>query len=224
MKISKKTFDILKNFSGIRSSIHVEQGNTIRTVSVAKNIMAEAKVEEDFPRCFAIYDLGEFISATSLFTNSEYQFDDKSVVFTANNSSIGYPYADEKLVEKVNKTIKMPSLTVEFDLSQSQIAEMQKASSVLRLDTLCIRNTDEGKIEIVTFDRKIGLNTSLKVFTLKLDEETDDKFSIFVDIELLKLIPDDYHVEIGGTAVAKFTGKNNPIAYWIALRSESTKS
>lgn len=224
MKISKKTFDILKNFSGIRSSIHVEQGNVIRTVSSAKNIMAEAKVEEDFAKPFAIFDLGKFIATTSLFGNPEYQFNDKFVTIKSSNSSVNYFYADEKLVEKSNKSIKMPALTVEFDLFQSQITEMQKASSVLQLDTVCIRNTDTGGIEMVTFDRKVGLNGSSNMFTMTLADKTSNKFNLLMDIELLKMIPDDYKVEVGGTAVAKFTGKNNAVSYWIALRSESTKS
>ena len=224
MKISKKTFDILKNFSGIRSSIHVEQGNIIRTVSTAKNIMAEAKVEEDFAKSFAIFDLGKFIATTSLFGTPEYQFNDKFVTIKSNNSSVNYFYADEKLVEKANKSIKMPALTVSFDLSQNQIAEIQKASSVLQLDAVCIRNTDMGGIEMVAFDRKVGLNSSSNVFTMILSDKTDNKFNLFMDIELLKMIPDDYKVEVGGTAVAKLTGKNNGVSYWIALRSESTKS
>jgi len=224
MKISKKTFDILKNFSGIRSSIHVEQGNIIRTVSSAKNIMAEAKVEEDFAKPFAIFDLGKFIATTSLFGTPEYQFNDKFVTIKSNNSSVNYFYADEKLVEKANKSIKMPALTVSFDLSQNQIAEIQKASSVLQLDAVCIRNTDVGGIEMVAFDRKVGLNSSSNVFTMILSDQTGNKFNLFMDIELLKMIPDDYKVEVGGTAVAKFTGKNNAVSYWIALRSESTKS
>jgi len=224
MKISKKTFDILKNFSGIRSSIHVEQGNVIRTVSTAKNIMAEAKVEEDFVKPFAIFDLGKFIATTSLFGTPEYQFNDKFVTIKSNNSSVNYFYADEKLVEKANKSIKMPALTVSFDLTQNQIAEIQKASSVLQLDAVCIRNTDVGGIEMVAFDRKVGLNSSSNVFTMILSDKTGNKFNLFMDIELLKMIPDDYKVEVGGTAVAKFTGKNNGVSYWIALRSESTKS
>lgn len=224
MKISKKTFDILKNFSGIRSSIHVEQGNVIRTVSTAKNIMAEAKVEEDFVKPFAIFDLGKFIATTSLFGTPEYQFNDKFVTIKANNSSVNYFYADEKLVEKANKSIKMPALTVSFDLTQNQIAEIQKASSVLQLDAVCIRNTEAGGIEMVAFDRKVGLNSSSNVFTMILSDQTDNKFNLFMDIELLKMIPDDYKVEVGGTAVAKFIGKNNTVSYWIALRSESTKS
>jgi prolyl oligopeptidase PreP (S9A serine peptidase family) len=223
MKISKKTFDIFKNFSGIRSSIYVEAGNVIRTVSAAKNIMAEAKVDEDFKKPFAIFDLGKFIATTSLFQNPEYQFDDKSVTIKSpNGSSVNYFYADEKLVEKINKTIKMPNITVSFALTANQIAEILKASSVLQLDTICIRPTDTGNIEIVSFDRKIGLNSSSNNFSMVLSETSDNNFKILIDIELLKMQTDDYQVDVGGTSVAKFTGKNNAVTYWIALRSEST--
>lgn len=222
MKINKKTFDILKNFSGIRSSIHVEQGNIIRTVSTAKNIMAEAKVDEDFVKPFAIFDLGKFIATTSLFGNPEYQFNDKFVSIKSDNgSSVNYFYADEKLVEKATKTIKMPSITVKFSLSANQIMEIQKASSVLQLDTVCIRNSDSNTIEIVTFDRKVGLNSSSNSFTMALADSTTNKFNIFIDMDLLKMLPDDYSFEIGGTAVAKLVGAKTGVTYWIALRAES---
>ena len=223
MKISKKTFDVFKNFSSIRSSIFVEPGNIIRTVSTAKNIMAEAKVDEDFSKQFVIFDLGKFISATSLFSNPDYKFDDKRVTIkSSNGSSVNYPYADEKLIEKSTKTIKMPPITVAFNLSSNQIAEILKASSVLQLDTLCIRSTDEEFIEIVSFDRKIGLNSTSYNFAMVLAEKANNSFKIFIDIELLKMYTDDYAVEVGGTSVAMFKGKNNSITYWIALRSEST--
>ena len=223
MKISKKTFDIFKNFSGIRSSIFVEPGNVVRTISPAKNIMAEAKVDENFAKQFAIFDLGKFIATTTLFTNPEYQFNDKFVTIkSANGSSVNYFYADEKLVDKANKTIKMPDITVEFDLTANQMTEILKASSVLQLDTICIRPSDQGSIEIVCFDRKVGLNGSSNVFSMMLSEKTQNKFSIYMDIELLKMLSDDYHVEIGGTTVAKFSAKNANIVYWIALRSESS--
>ena len=62
MKLSDKTHTILKNFAGINNSILVKQGNQLRTISVAKNILAEAEIEEDFPREFAIYDLNQFLN------------------------------------------------------------------------------------------------------------------------------------------------------------------
>ena len=54
MKLSDSTISILKNFSSINQSIIVAQGNKLRTISVMRNILAEATVEEEFPRSFGI--------------------------------------------------------------------------------------------------------------------------------------------------------------------------
>ena len=50
MKLSDNTLTILKNFAGINNSILVKQGNKLRTISVAKNILAEAEIGEEFPQ------------------------------------------------------------------------------------------------------------------------------------------------------------------------------
>ena len=50
MKLSENTLAILKNFSGINNSILVKSGNKLRTISVAKNILAEAEIIEEFPK------------------------------------------------------------------------------------------------------------------------------------------------------------------------------
>jgi hypothetical protein len=224
MKISKKTFDILKNFSGIRSSIYVDKGNVIRTVSTAKNIMAEAKVDESFPSPFAIFDLGKFIATTSLFSEPDYDFNfsDKFVVVNSpNGSTVRYCYADSKLVEKADKTIKMPTLTAEFVLTANQITEIQRSASVLQLDTICIQNNG-ADIKIVAFDRKIGINGSSNQYSMVVKtNEPPSTFAVYLDIELLKMIPDDYSFQIGGSAVAKLTGAKNGVTYWIALRPET---
>lgn len=49
MKLSDNTLALLKNFAGINNSILVKQGNRLRTISVAKNILAEAEITEEFP-------------------------------------------------------------------------------------------------------------------------------------------------------------------------------
>ena len=60
MKLSDSTLTVLKNFAGINNSILVKQGSKLRTISVAKNILAEADISEDFPKDVAIYDLNQF--------------------------------------------------------------------------------------------------------------------------------------------------------------------
>ena len=62
MKLSDNTINLLKNFKEINQSILFKKGNKLRTISVMKNILAEATVAEDFPKDFGIYDLSQFIN------------------------------------------------------------------------------------------------------------------------------------------------------------------
>ena len=57
MKLSDNTLSVLKNFSSINQSILFKEGSRLRTISVMKNIMAEATITEELPKDFGIYDL-----------------------------------------------------------------------------------------------------------------------------------------------------------------------
>ena len=61
MKLSDNTLSLLKNFSTINQSILFKQGSKLRTISVMKNILAEATVDEELPKDFGIYDLNQFL-------------------------------------------------------------------------------------------------------------------------------------------------------------------
>ena len=78
MNLSDKTLTILKNFAGINNSILVKQGTQLRTISVAKNILAEAQIDEEFPREFGIYDLNQFLNGLSLHQDPEMDFSPES--------------------------------------------------------------------------------------------------------------------------------------------------
>ena len=78
MKLSDSTLTILKNFAGINNSILVKQGNKLRTISVAKNILAEAEIKEEFPRDFAIYDLNQFLNGLGLHQDPDLDFKEES--------------------------------------------------------------------------------------------------------------------------------------------------
>ena len=78
MKLSEKTLTVLKNFAGINNSILVKEGNQLRTISVAKNILAEANIEEEFPRQFGVYDLNQFLNGLSLHQDPDMDFTEES--------------------------------------------------------------------------------------------------------------------------------------------------
>ena len=74
MKLSEKTLTLLKNFSNINQSILFKQGSSLRTISVMKNILAEATIDEDLPTDFGIYDLGQFLNGLALHARPELDF------------------------------------------------------------------------------------------------------------------------------------------------------
>ena len=74
MKLSEKTLSLLKNFGSINQSILFKEGNKLRTISVMKNILAEAEIAEDIPQDFGIYDLNRFLNALSVSPESRTRF------------------------------------------------------------------------------------------------------------------------------------------------------
>ena len=55
MKVSSQTLSVLKNFSEINENILVKPGNTIRTISTLKNVLAQATIEENFDTKSLVY-------------------------------------------------------------------------------------------------------------------------------------------------------------------------
>ena len=123
MKLSDETIAVLKNFSSINQSIIVGEGNTLRTISVMKNILAEAKVAESFEKSFAIYDLNEFLNGLSLHDNYALDFsNDTYVVIREGRRRVNYHFADpEVIVAPPDKQLQLPSEDVCFQLDLSLI-------------------------------------------------------------------------------------------------------
>jgi hypothetical protein len=221
MKISKRTLDILKNFAGINSGILVNEGNTISTLSNTKSIFAEAKVDETFARQFALWDLNKFLGTVSLFKDPEFIFEQNHITITNGKSSLKYYYCDPKLVLSTNKKINMPKAVVSFTLLAKDFSELLKAASVLQVQHLCVEPTEDRKnVQIVARDKD---DSTSNQYSLIVGEYTGDAdFEFIFDVENLKILPGDYQVEISEKVVSKFSNKNEPLSYWIALHAESS--
>ena len=99
--LSKKTLDVLKNFSTINSSIVFRQGSTVRTISNAENILAKFTGEEVFPTDFAIYDLSQFLMGISLFNDPQLEFTSKDFVnIKGGRQSAKYYFSDPEITLK----------------------------------------------------------------------------------------------------------------------------
>ena len=132
MKISNETRDILKNFATINSGIKVGTGQELKTISNMKNILAVATVNESFPKDFSIYNLPEFLGATSLLEDPDFQFGDASLTVSDNSSTMSYFYASEGMVNSPEKMVTMPDAEIKVDVSSTLLSELQKNFKCLR--------------------------------------------------------------------------------------------
>ncbi|HCT54547.1 MAG TPA: hypothetical protein DF712_19045, partial [Balneola sp.] len=125
VKLSKETLNIFKNYSTINSNILVKPGNTISTVTPAKNLMAEAKVAETFDVEFGVWDLSKFLGTISLFQDPDFEFNDEFVLIRSGTGScVKYYYAEPSLLTVPTKTVQMPETVVSFNLTESSFSEI----------------------------------------------------------------------------------------------------
>ena len=223
MKLSKHTLNMLKNFSDINMSIEIKKGNILRTVSVQKNILAQAELEEEFPQDFAIYELNRFLGAVSLFDDPEFQFNGKSANIGTNTHSVDYVYCDPSMiVTPPENNITFPDPEVKFKLSQDALSQIMKASNVLGTPEIAVEGgpAPADSIRIKALDVN---NDSTDTFKIVLDESySGDKFRFVFKTENMKMIPGNYDVEISSKGISHFSLQGQKLQYWIATESSSS--
>ena len=213
MKIDQNTINVLKNFSTINPSIAINKGNVIKTMSPSKTIVAKSVVSSDFPRNFAIYNLGRFISIISTFNDPEFTFFDKHVDISEGNSVIHYVYADESvIIQAPEKDLVMPTVNITFTLTNDDLRNVEKAASILSLPMLIVSGND-GKLFVQTadLDKPTG-----DVYAIQIGE-TDLKFKAVFKRENIKMVPGDYSVDIC-PRMAKFYTQN--LEYFVAIEAK----
>lgn len=217
MKISSNTKSILKNFSTINQGIKVKTGNKLETISNMKNILAVATVDENFPQDFSIYNLQEFLGASSLMNDPEFQFGDASLTISDDNSALSYFYASEGMVISPEKMINMPDAEIKIDISSTLLNELQKAAGVLGVSDLILRS-DGTKITLEVTDKK---NATSNTFSRTVGEGNGVSYVMNFKIENLKVLDGNYEVFVSSKGISNFKNKDVDLEYFIALEPDS---
>lgn len=220
MKLSDNTLTILKNFAGINNSIIVKPGNTLRTISVANNIYAEATIAEEFPKSFAIYDLNEFLNGISLHNDPDLDFsEDSYLTIREGKRRVKYFFADPNVIKSPpEKGIKIPSKDICFQLDSATLEKLLKASSVYKLPDLSAVG-ESGVVRLVVRDKK---NDKTSTEYSIIVGETDEEFTFNFKVENIKIISGAYDVVVSKELISHFTNSNYNLSYWIALEPDST--
>ena len=220
MKLSDKTINLLKNFSTINQSILFKQGTKLRTISVMKNILAEATIPEELPKDFGIYDLPQFLnSVVVLYNNPEFDFaNENHVVIKEGRMKSKYFFADPSvIVTPPDKRLELPTEDVTFEVSTEQLDKLLKAASLYQLSDLAVVGGD-GVVKLLVRDKK---NDASNDFSIVVGE-TNDVFSFNFKVENIKILPGNYEVVVSRNLLSRITSKNQDLTYYIALEPDST--
>ena len=219
MKLSDNTLSLLKNFSTINQSILFKQGSKLRTISVMKNILAEATVTEELPKDFGIYDLNQFLNGLGLHQSPELDFEnDGHVVIKEGKMRSKYFFADPQvIITPPDKEITLPTEDVRFELSTQQLDKLLKAAGIYQLPDLAVIG-EAGVVKLLVRDKK---NDTSNTFAVTVGE-TDKVFSFNFKIENIKILPGTYEVVVSQKLLSKFTNKDCDLRYYIALEPDST--
>lgn len=219
MKITQRTSQILKNFSTINPTLHVSKGNVVRTVSQNKTILAQANVQEEFPREFCIYDLSEFLGVISLFDEPDFEFDTYYVKISDDaKASSHYFYAEKSMVTiPPDKAIEMPDEPIKFTLGDKVLKHLLQAAGVMGLPEIIVLG-DGDVIRILATNTK---NTTSHEFSYEVGK-TSKRFKMVFKVDNLKLISGTYEVTISSKRIARFVIADSSITYWIATEGSSS--
>ena len=219
MKLSDKTISVLKNFSSINQSILFKEGSKLRTISLMKNILAEATVTEEFSKDFGIYDLNQFLNGLSVHQSPELDFaNDGYVVIREGRSRSKYFFADPNvIVTPPEKEITLPSEDVCFELSTAVLEKLLKAAAVYQVPDLSAIG-ENGVVKLVVRDKKNDTSNEYAIVV----GETDKEFLFNFKVENIKIIPGAYDVVISSKLLSEFTNTQHNLKYYIGLEADST--
>tara|TARA_E500000331_G_scaffold78667_1_gene74235 strand:+ start:104 stop:769 length:666 start_codon:yes stop_codon:yes gene_type:complete len=219
MKLSDKTLTVLKNFAGINNSILVKEGNQLRTMSVAKNILAEADIDEEFSRQFGVYDLNQFLNGLSLHQDPDLDFTEESyLTIREGKRRVKYFYADPNvIISPPDKAITLPTEDVHFQLESTSLEKLLKAAAVYQLPDLSAVG-EAGVVKLVVRDKKNDTSNEYSIVV----GETDKVFSYNFKVENIKIIPGAYDVVVSSKLLSRFTNSQFNLTYYIALEPDST--
>lgn len=217
MKLSDYSLSVLKNFSTINGGVVLEQGNIQKTISPEKSILVEAELDDKIPAKFGIYDLNQFLGNVTTLNNPDLKFNGKSVTMTDDTFSLFYlSCSPELIITPPDKSLALKNPDVTFDLPNSVFAKIIRLASMNSLPNLSVIG-EKGELKLQAHEKS---NSTSNYASVKIGEYSGKDFVATFKAENLKIIDDDYKVEVKNGAFAKFTSKTRKLTYFIALETK----
>ena len=217
MKLSEKTIAVLKSFSTINQSIKITPGNTLSTMHPMKTLLAKATIDDTFDRTFCIYELPRFLGTLSLFKDPEIEIRDSDMVISSGRQKVIYRFCDQSLIVAApEKDLAFPEPEVVFELDESNLSSVIKATGILQLPEIAIVGEDGKLFARAVNTKDVGSDS----FNIELGD-TDQVFTaVFKPEYITRLLNGSYKVELSSKKISRWT--SDGVVYFIATEANSS--
>ena len=217
MKLSENTLSVLKNFASINGGVVLSSGKVQKTISPEKSILVEATVDDDIPTQFGIYDLNQFLGNLTTLRNPELTFSSDAVKLDDGELSFDYRACSANLIiTPPDKDLVLKSVDVTFSLPNVTLQKLIKVATMNNLPNLSVVGKN-GELLLKIHERA---NDTSNSGTIKIGDYAGQDFTATFKTDNLKLLPNDYNVEIQKGAFAKFEDAAKTLKYFIALETK----
>lgn len=217
MKLSENTLSVLKNFSTINSGVVLRTGRTQKTISPEKSILVEATLEDNIPSDFGIYDLNQFLGNVTTLKNPDLKFTNESVTLDDGEFSLTYLSCSPNLIiSPPEKELALKTIDVSFSLTNAVLQKLLKVATTNNLPNLTVVGKD-GELRLKIHEKA---NDTSNHGSVKIGDYAGKDFAASFKTDNMKLLPDDYNVELQNGAFAKFTNVPGTLKYFVALETK----
>lgn len=223
MILTRRTIDILKNFSQINPTGMVWPEGDIIAIEppVSKTMLAVAGIDEVNDQRFAILDLVQFFSAISSFDKPELELSDNQIVIQdagqRENGRFRFNTASEMVI-KPPKGMTFPEEdATTFDFDQAMVNRLFKGIAIVQAPKIIIQSKD-GQMSAMGYDPD---NSGMNQYQIPLATSTKEFTYVFEVDHLNKLMKGvDYVASISPRGVARFRGDR--LTYYVASKALTT--
>jgi hypothetical protein len=204
--LNDSTIEILKNFANINNQVVFKAGSAQRACNDTRNFIADAELNEPFPRECALYELGRLlgiIDACKTNTNTlpTIVFGPSSLVVKHDYGKVTIPYAHADVISAppgVQFYLKKSIAT--FDLTESLWTKIKHTASWLQATSLYIIINTGGELVLKLVNERdkggdASGSASYNMPNTHVQEAVDNTWAVKFDT--LKLISGNYTVEVG---------------------------
>ena len=218
MKLSEHTLAILKNFAGINSGVVLQEGNIQKTINHEQVILFEAQIQDSFPEKVGIYDLNQFLGNISTLNNPDLTFDTNMIILDDGEIKLNYHTCSPNLIKTPpeDKQLLMKDPDVSFNITAASLQKLLKIAAMNSLPNISVIGLDGG-LFFKTHELK---NDSSNYASIRIGDYDGKNFIASFKTEYLRVIPDDYEVEIKIDKFSRWVNKTGTLKYFIGMEKK----